>query len=93
MDDVLAQVVRSYREFQPAQEWLDWAIVADPQARELSGDVYAHYCAWSHGRGRQPCSHKAFTKYLVSRGIRRMRSTGGRYFIGFRLRQIESGTI
>lgn len=66
--------------------FLDEAIERETGGKELSGDVYRRYKAWTANAGEYVLSQKRLTQVLALRGFEPKRSNGLRWIYGLKLR-------
>lgn len=67
-------------------QWVDECCHVADNVKVSSSDAYLSYKRRAETHGEKPTSQKRFSQRLESRGFERLRTTGGRYFAGLRLK-------
>ena len=69
-------------------EWLAEKTDKNPMAREMVNDLFMDFCNWYTARTKRYISKLRMVRALDSLGYRKIRSTGGRWYLGI---EIKSG--
>lgn len=67
-------------------QWIDDCCIVGESEKVLAGDAYQAYKKRAESHGEKPTSQKRFSQRMEARGFGRVRTTGGRYILGLKLK-------
>lgn len=92
--ECVLEATKAYRsEMDIIGDWIEECCVEDAGARVAVRDLYGSYQAWSKASGHYPFSKKRFAQRLRERGIKDVRTSGERLYVGLALRSFDLASI